>query len=57
VPADLRLISAFEVSINNSILTGESEPQRRFATMSPDMEINTSYDLHNILFAGTTLAS
>ena len=57
VPADLRLISAFEVSINNSILTGESEPQRRFATMSPDLEINTSYDLHNILFAGTTLAS
>ncbi len=57
VPADLRLASAFEVSINNSILTGESEPQRRFATMSPDTEASTLYDLHNILFAGTTLVS
>jgi magnesium-transporting ATPase (P-type) len=57
VPADLRLISAFEVSADNSILTGESEPQRRFATMSPDMETSTPYDVHNILFAGTTLIS
>ena len=57
VPADLRLISAFEVSVDNSILTGESEPQRRFATMSPDVETDTPYDAHNILFAGTTLVS
>jgi len=57
VPADLRLISAFEVSVDNSILTGESEPQRRFATMSPDMETDTPNDVHNILFAGTTLVS
>jgi magnesium-transporting ATPase (P-type) len=57
VPADLRLISAFEVSVDNSILTGESEPQRRFATMSPEMETSTPYDVHNILFAGTTLVS
>ncbi|MCX6659519.1 MAG: cation-transporting P-type ATPase, partial [Candidatus Bathyarchaeota archaeon] len=33
VPADARLISAFETSVDNSILTGESEPQRRFVTM------------------------
>ena len=57
VPADLRLISAFEVSVDNSILTGESEPQRRFATMSPEIEASTPYDMHNILFAGTTLVS
>ncbi len=57
VPADLRLIKAFEVSVDNSILTGESEPQRRFATMSPDVETVTPYDVHNILFAGTTLVS
>jgi len=57
VPADLRLISAFEVSVDNSILTGESEPQRRFATMSPNMETSTPYDVHNILFAGTTLVT
>jgi magnesium-transporting ATPase (P-type) len=57
VPADLRLISAFEVSVDNSILTGESEPQRRFAMMSPDVDTETPYDVHNILFAGTTLVS
>ncbi len=57
VPADLRLISAFEVSVDNSILTGESEPQRRFATMSPDVETDTPYEVHNILFAGTTIVS
>jgi Ca2+-transporting ATPase len=57
VPADLRLTSAFEVSIDNSVLTGESEAQRRFATMSSWIATRTIYDLHNILFAGTTLVS
>ncbi len=57
VPADLRLTSAFEVSVDNSIMTGESEPQRRFATMSPDITAETPYEAHNILFAGTTLIS
>jgi magnesium-transporting ATPase (P-type) len=56
VPADLRLTSAFEVSVDNSVLTGESEVQRRFATMSLGI-LTTSYGLHNILFAGTTLVS
>jgi len=57
VPADLRLTSAFEVSVDNSVLTGESDAQRRFATMSPTIATSTLYDLHNILFAGTTLVS
>lgn len=57
VPADLRLTRAFEVSINNSILNGESEPQRRFATMTPGMATGNPYDLQNMLFAGTTLVS
>ena len=57
VPADLRLTSAFEVSVDNSTLTGESEPQRRFATMTPGMPTSNPYDLQNVLFAGTTLVS
>jgi len=57
VPADLRLTSAFEVSVDNSVLTGESDAQRRFATMSPTIKSSSLYDLHNILFAGTTLVS
>ena len=57
LPADLRLTSAFEVSVDNSILTGESEPQRRFVDMTPGMTVNSPTDYHNILFAGTTLAT
>jgi len=57
VPADLRLTRAFEVSVDNSTLTGESEPQRRFATMSPSMATDNPSDLQNILFAGTTMVS
>jgi len=57
VPADLRLTSAFEVSVDNSALTGESEPLRRFATMTPGMPTGNPYELQNILFAGTTLVS
>jgi len=56
VPADLRLTSAFEVSVDNSVLTGESEAQRRFATMSSEVS-TTTHGLHNIMFAGTTLVS
>ena len=57
VPADIRLVSAFEVSVNNSSLTGESEPQRRFATISRDTNVTTPTELLNILFAGTTVVS
>lgn len=57
VPADLRLVSAFEVSMDNSLLTGESDPQRRFATMTPNVPTASPSELHNILFAGTTVVS
>jgi Ca2+-transporting ATPase len=57
VPADVRLTSAFETSVDNSTLTGESEPQRRFATMnSSGLQLGT-YDLHTIVFASTTVVS
>jgi Ca2+-transporting ATPase len=57
VPADARLTSAFETSVDNSILTGESEPQRRFATMAPGTVIESMADYQNIVFAGTTIVS
>jgi Ca2+-transporting ATPase len=57
VPADLRLTSAFEVTVDNSTLTGESEPRRRFATMPPNMLTGNPLDLQNILFTGTTMVS
>jgi len=57
VPADLRLTSAYEVSVNNSTLTGESEPQKRFAAMVSPVWTGDINDLQNILFAGTTVVS
>ena len=56
VPADARLISAFETSVDNSILTGESDPQRRFATMTPG-PIYSITDYQDVIFAGTTIVS
>ncbi|MCX6649094.1 MAG: cation-transporting P-type ATPase [Candidatus Bathyarchaeota archaeon] len=57
VPADLRLVSAFEVSVDNSILTGESEALRRFVDMTPGMTANNVAEYQNLLFAGTTMVS
>ncbi len=57
VPADIRLTKAFEISIDNSILTGESEPQRRFATMEPETPVYDLSDYQNVVFAGTTVVS
>lgn len=57
VPVDARLISAFETSVDNSVLTGESEPQRRFATMTLGTIVNDITDYQNIVFAGTTVVT
>jgi Ca2+-transporting ATPase len=57
VPADARLTSAFETSVDNAILTGESEPQRRFATITSGTPIESITDFHDIVFSGTTIVS
>jgi magnesium-transporting ATPase (P-type) len=57
VPADLRLVNAFEVTVDNSSLTGEFEPQRRSATIAPNAELSSPTELENIVFAGTTLVT
>jgi magnesium-transporting ATPase (P-type) len=56
VPADARLISAFQLSIDNSILTGESDPQTRHDTCD-EAEACVTEDITNLVFAGTTVAS
>lgn len=56
VPADARLTSAFQISIDNSMLTGESEPQQRHAACN-DPEDCVAEDRTNLVFAGTTVAS
>jgi P-type E1-E2 ATPase len=57
VPADTRLTKAFEISVDNSLLTGESESQRRFATMAQEVPVQDASDYQNIVFAGTTVTS
>jgi sodium/potassium-transporting ATPase subunit alpha len=57
VPADCRLTEAFEVEVDNSSLTGESTPARRYKSDQPVL-IGGKFlwiELPNILFAGTSL--
>jgi magnesium-transporting ATPase (P-type) len=56
VPADARLISAYQVSMDNSVLTGESEPQPRH-DICDSPEGCVAEDITNLVFAGTTVAS
>ena len=55
VPADARLIEAFDLWTNNVPLTGESEPQPR--TTNPIRIVDTTYlDVPNLVFMSTSVA-
>jgi P-type Ca2+ transporter type 2C len=56
VSADARLIEAFDLRTNNSVLTGESDPQRKStpAIVGRDVDI---LRLTNVVYAGTSIAS
>jgi Ca2+-transporting ATPase len=55
VPADARLISAFDLWTNNVPLTGESEPQPR--TAKPAKTLDKAYlDSPNLVFMSTSVA-
>jgi magnesium-transporting ATPase (P-type) len=55
VPADSRLVEAFDLWTNNVPLTGESEPQPR--TVKPAKIIDTAYlDAPNLVFMSTSVA-
>ncbi len=53
IPADARLVEENELRVNNSALTGESEPQPR-TSEAQDVEI---FDSENVVFSGTTVVS
>ncbi len=57
VPADARLITAFDVDVDNSTLTGESEPQRRGTTPPPEDFEGPITEFPNLVFAGTVLTA
>ncbi len=55
VPADARLLEAYNLQVDNSTLTGESRPLRRQAeafAYSPDLPLP---DCPNLIFAGTNV--
>ncbi len=52
VPADIRLLDVSEIRVDNSSLTGESNPVRRDSSVHPDVELT---DSQNIVFAGTSV--
>jgi P-type Ca2+ transporter type 2C len=56
ISADARLIQVNEMRVNNSALTGESEPQSR-RSEAMEAESAALADLSNLVFAGTTVAS
>jgi len=55
VPADARIVCAYEFSVDNSTLTGESDPQKR--TAEPGDAKGDLYRSPNLIFAGTTVSS
>ncbi len=57
VPADARLLTAFDVDVDNSTLTGESEPQRRTTTPPPEGFEGPITEFPNLVFAGTVLTA
>lgn len=56
VSADARLVEAREMRVNNSALTGESEPQLRISEALADRDASVA-DLPNLIFAGTIVAA
>ncbi|MFZ5630551.1 MAG: HAD-IC family P-type ATPase [Spirochaetota bacterium] len=57
VPADARLVEAFEIEVDNSSLTGESTSAKRYKSDQPVLLEGKFLwiELPNIIFAGSTL--
>jgi len=55
VPADLRLLSAKDLFVNQSTLTGESMPVEKFT--GADTEAKTALDARNLCFMGSNVVS
>ncbi|HOE40916.1 MAG TPA: cation-transporting P-type ATPase [Rhodoferax sp.] len=54
VPADCRLIEAFDLRVNLSTITGESQPKARNAAPDPEL---SPLDARNLLLAGTLVVA
>ena len=57
VPADIRLVSAIDLAIDESSLTGEGEPSHKSSSALPKIENYVNSDLVNIAFMGTMVCA
>ncbi len=57
VPADARVLESFELSVDNSTLTGESEAQPRTSDPKEGAPEKDLVNCTNMVFAGTTVSS
>jgi len=56
VPADIRIVAADGLSVDNSMLTGESVPVERDAVAVHDSSMEL-FNMSNLLFAGTSISA
>ena len=57
IPADVRLISAKELFVSQSSLTGESMPIEKDESFQPDKSIKNPIELPNMCFMGTNVVN
>nr|WP_092400791.1 magnesium-translocating P-type ATPase [Candidatus Ichthyocystis sparus] len=57
IPADVRILHAKDLFVNQSSMTGESMPIEKFAYLTSDTDHETFLDLDNICFMGTNVVS
>jgi Ca2+-transporting ATPase len=56
VSADARIFESYDLRTNNSVLTGESDPQRKSTVAIIDREVD-ALRLTNVAYAGTSISS
>ena len=56
VSADARLIESYDLRTNNSVLTGESDPQRKSTVAITNRDVDV-LRLTNVTYAGTSISS
>ena len=57
IPADIRILSAKDLFITQSALTGESEPVEKFARRLDDDVPSSALECNNLCFMGTSVSS
>jgi len=55
VPADIRLIEAYDLKVDEQVLTGESNPQNKKVIEYPNDNLSI-LQVENVIFMGTTIA-